>query len=179
MLESCRIRAVVDVDLPMLLFWRNHEDIRRLMFTQHEISLEEHRNWFAKASIDSTRRLLIVEDVSVPLGYVQFSHVAPGGVADWGFYACPDAPKGSGRKLGQMALNHAFGELKLHKVCGQAIESNAASIAFHKRLGFAQEGVLRDQQRIGGDYHSLVRFGLLAHEWQAGPDFLEIASDKD
>lgn len=179
MVESCHIRAVVDVDLPMLLSWRNHEDVRRFMFTQHKISLEEHRNWFAKASVDAARRLLIVEDMSGPLGYVQFSQVKPGGVADWGFYARPDAPKGSGRKLGQMALNHAFDELKLHKVCGQAIESNAASIAFHKRLGFAQEGVLRDQQCIAGYYHSLVCFGLLAHEWQPQYDFLGSVSGKN
>lgn len=166
MVKSCRIRAVVDADLPMLLSWRNHKDVRRFMFTQHEISLEEHHHWFAKVSTDDTRRLLLVEDFSGPLGYVQLSHVAFGGVADWGFYASPNAPKGSGLKLGQMALDHAFGELKLHKVCGQAIESNFGSIMFHKRLGFAQEGLLRDQQCILGAYHSLVCFGLLAHEWR-------------
>lgn len=179
MVESIHIRALVYEDLPMVLSWRNHEDVRRFMFTQHEISLEEHSRWFAVASEDATRRLLVVENVSGPLGYVQLSHVEPGGVANWGFYVRPDAPKGSGLILGQVALSHAFGELKLYKVCGQAIKSNAASIAFHKRLGFAQEGVLRDQQYIAGAYHSLVCFGLLAREWQINPEFLGGASGKD
>lgn len=166
MLEICSIRTVTWEDLPMLLTWRNHSDVRRFMFTQHEISLDEHHSWFARASQDSTRRLLIVEEAHQPIGYVQFSNVDSGGVADWGFYARPDAPKGSGRKLGIVALSHAFGALQLHKVCGQAIERNQTSIAFHKRLGFTQEGVLRDQQRISGEYHTLFCFGLLAHEWQ-------------
>lgn len=164
--EPCIIRAVTQDDLPLLLAWRNHPEVRRFMFTQHEINLDEHRNWFAKASVDESRRLLIVEDEQQPIGYVQFSNVAEGGVSDWGFYARPDAPKGTGRKLGVAALNHAFGRLGLHKVCGQAIESNHASIAFHQRLGFLLEGVLRDQQRIGDDHHDLHCFGLLSHEWQ-------------
>lgn len=179
MFESCSIRAVTLDDLPMVLAWRNHPDVRRFMFTQHEISLDEHRNWFAKVSQDATRRLLIVEEAQNPIGYVQFSNVVTGGVADWGFYARPDAPKGSGRKLGAMALAHAFGPLSLHKVCGQAIDTNQASIAFHKRLGFSQEGVLRDHQRIDGVHHTLICFGLLAHEWQPKPLFQEPTHAQD
>jgi UDP-4-amino-4,6-dideoxy-N-acetyl-beta-L-altrosamine N-acetyltransferase len=166
MLDACLIRKVNEQDLSMVIAWRNHADVRRFMFTQHEISLDEHRNWFAKASLDPSRSLLIVEEAGQAIGYVQFSKVEDGGIADWGFFVRPDAPKGTGRKLGTMALNHAFGPLKLHKVCGQAIASNQASIAFHQRLGFVLEGVLRDQQRINGTYHSLHCFGLLATEWQ-------------
>lgn len=136
------------------------------MLTQHEISLEEHRKWFARLEGDKTRNQLIVLDGADPLGFVQFNPICHGGVADWGFYARPDAPKGSGTKLGQTALLYAFKNLGLHKVCGQAIESNAASIAFHQKLGFAEEGCLREQQRIGDKYHTLFCFGLLAKEWQ-------------
>lgn len=152
----------------MVLAWRNHPDVRRFMFTQHEIGLDEHRAWYAVASQDPARRLLIVEDHERPLGYVQFNAVAAGGISDWGFYACPDAPKGSGRRLGNAAIGYAFEKLGLHKICGQAIADNAASIRFHQRIGFTQEGVLRDQRRIDGRYHALVCFGLLRREWQAG-----------
>ena len=167
MSDVCQIRKMTVEDLPMVLDWRNHAGVRRYMFTQHEISPEEHRNWFTKASQDSSRSLLIVEENEKPIGYVQFTNVEDGGVADWGFYARPNSYKGTGRKLGVMALNHAFSSLKLHKVCGQAIISNRASIAFHQRLGFTLEGVLRDQQRINGTYHTLYCFGLLAHDWQS------------
>lgn len=166
MIDGCEIRKVTESDLPTLLEWRNHVDVRRFMYTQHEISLLEHRNWFDKASQDLSRCLLIVEEAKRSIGYVQFSKVEDGGIADWGFYARPSSPKGTGRKLGVMALNHAFGALKLHKVCGQALVSNQASIAFHLRLGFQLEGVLRDQQRIDGAYQSLHCFGLLCTEWR-------------
>lgn len=164
--ENCQIRSMAEDDLPMVLAWRNHPEVRRFMFTQHEISLAEHTKWFTRVVQDETRRLLIVQEQGSPIGYVQFSNVEPGGVADWGFYACPDAAKGTGRKLGTSALDHAFGQLKLHKVCGQAIVSNQGSIRFHERLGFKREAELRDQKRINDVYHTLICFGLLAHEWQ-------------
>lgn len=151
----------------MVLAWRNHPAIRSYMLTQHEISLQEHRKWFQRVQHDKTRQQLIVSDGTEPIGFVQFNPVTPRGIADWGFYARPDAPKGSGRKLGQAALEYAFKALGLHKVCGQAIESNAASIAFHQKLGFTEEGRLSEQQRIGEKYHTLYCFGLLAKDWQA------------
>lgn len=170
MTETPRVRPAGESDLPMLLAWRNHPGVRLFMLTQHEIAMEEHSAWFAKASQDPTRRLLIVEEANQSLGYVQFANVATGAISDWGFYARPDPPKGSGRKIGTAALNHAFDVLQLHKVCGQAIASNEASIALHTKLGFVQEGVLRDQQRIEDAYHSLFCFGLLNHEWRAGKE---------
>jgi UDP-4-amino-4,6-dideoxy-N-acetyl-beta-L-altrosamine N-acetyltransferase len=166
MSDACTVRALTDADLPMVLDWRNHPAVRSCMLTQHEISLEEHRNWFVRVKEDKTRQQLIVLDGAHPLGFVQFNQVCQGGIADWGFYARPDAPKGSGSKLGQAALAHAFKKLGLHKVCGQTIESNAASIAFHQKLGFAEEGRLREQQRIANQYHTLFCFGLLAKNWQ-------------
>ena len=166
MSDADTVRALTEDDLPMVLAWRNHPAVRSYMLTQHEISLDEHRNWFARVKEDKTRQQLIVSDGAEPLGFVQFNPVGQGEISDWGFYARPDAPKGSGTKLGQAALVHAFRKLGLHKVCGQAIECNVASIAFHQKLGFAEEGRLREQQRIGDRYHTLFFFGLLAKDWR-------------
>lgn len=168
MTANCTLRPVTPNDLPMLLAWRNHPSIRAFMLTRHEIAPAEHSAWFERSSADETRRLLIVEDRAEPVGYVQFANVAAGGIADWGFYARPEAPKGTGQKLGSAALTYGFETLALHKVCGQALASNAASIALHERLGFAREGVLRDQHRIEDTYYSLVCFGLLKREWLPG-----------
>jgi UDP-4-amino-4,6-dideoxy-N-acetyl-beta-L-altrosamine N-acetyltransferase len=164
--SSCVIRRVAEADLPMILEWRNHPDIRRFMLNQHQIALEEHIEWFRQTTRDMHRQIYIVEDLDRPLGFVQFNRVSAGGVSDWGFYAVPNSSKGTGKKIGITALDHAFRDLKLHKICGQAVESNRASIEFHKRLGFKQEGLLREQQKIGDTYYTMVCFGLLAAEWR-------------
>lgn len=179
MFNPCSIRTMASDDLPLVLSWRNHPEVRRYMFTQHEISLQEHESWFYKACQDPKRSLLIIEEGMQPLGYVQLNKVMRQGVADWGFYLRPDAPKGSGIKLGVVALNYAFEFLNLHKVCGQAVESNQRSINFHQRLGFTHEGILREHQPIDGVYHSLFCFGLLAREWKPDMCFKENGHGQD
>ncbi len=51
------------------------------------------------------------------------------------------------------------------------LASNTASLAFHRRLGFTEEGVLRQQHRgaDGAHYHDVHCFGLLRADWP-GPE---------
>lgn len=167
---TCRVRPMADADLALVLNWRNHPDIRRFMLTQHEISMEEHRRWFAKASRDPLRTLLLVEEGATPLGFVHFNGVVPGGTADWGFYVVPGAPKGSGRKLGGAALKHAFTVLGLRKVCGQALAGNEASIGLHRSLGFRDEGMLQNPGSDSEGGRELLCFGLSSQEWAGLPE---------
>ena len=162
--KTCTIRPVILSDLPDILIWRNHLSVRQLMFTQHEITQTEHKSWFQKASQDNTRRIMMVEENKQPIGFVQFSRVAIGGVASWGFYKAPGLPKGTGRKLGVTALEYAFDVLRLRKVCGQAIESNTDSIGFHQALGFIKEGVLSKQCIDAADL-KIINFGLTGRQW--------------
>jgi UDP-4-amino-4,6-dideoxy-N-acetyl-beta-L-altrosamine N-acetyltransferase len=166
MFNEYKIRKMESDDLVMVRAWRNHYDVRRFMFTQHEISLEEHMQWFNLVTKDDKKQLLIVEEGDCPIGFVQFNNVEPGGISEWGFYVRPESPRGTGKKLGTAALNQAFGSFNLHKVCGQAIKSNQSSINFHESLGFKREGELQDQKRIKNQYHSLICFGLLAVDWR-------------
>ena len=64
------LRPMVDADLERVLGWRNHPDVRRWMYTSHEIELDEHRRWFRGASQDERRHLLVYELDGEPCGYV-------------------------------------------------------------------------------------------------------------
>lgn len=161
-----RVRLMTKDNLHQVLTWRNHPDVRRYMYTQHEITMEEHQRWFERASQDQSKHLLIFEVDATPLGFIQLSQLDGSNIAGWGFYVAPDAPKGSGRRLGRVALDYAFGHLHLHKICGEALASNERSIRFHRALGFHQEGRLRDQHFDGQQYHDVFCFGLLQPEWQ-------------
>lgn len=166
--QGC-VRPMVHADLAHVLAWRNHPQVRRHMYTQHEITLDEHRQWFERAQQDPRKHLLLFEFDLQPLGFINFNDLAQGGIAEWGFYAAPHAPKGSGRRLGRAALDHAFGSLKFHKVYGQVLASNEGSIGFHRSLGFQQEGILRDHHFDGLGFHDVICFGLLSHEWHRNP----------
>lgn len=59
-------------------------------------------------------------------------------------------------------VDHAFGEWGLHRVEIRAAEDNLRSRAIPERLGFEQEGVLREAERVGERYLDLVVYGLLS-----------------
>lgn len=160
-----QLRPMTETDLEQVLHWRNHPEVRRYMYTTHEIGLDEHRKWFGQASMNPAVDLMIYEVEGQGVGFVNITRTRSPDVADWGFYLAPDAPRGTGRSLGNQALSNAFGPLGLHKICGQALGFNERSIAFHKALGFTQEGRLRDQHFDGTEFHDVVCFGLLKHEW--------------
>lgn len=67
-------------------------------------------------------------------------------------------------------LDVAFGEMKLHRVMLRAATTNDRSRAVAERLGFTQEGVLREQGLVcTGEYHDMVAYGLLRREWDGQP----------
>lgn len=162
---TCNIRPMQATDLDMVLAWRNHPDVRQHMLTQHVITLDEHRQWFDRSLHNPQRQIMLVENQGLPFGLVHFTGIAPQASVDWGFYLAPGAAKGSGRALGQSALSFAFGQMQMHKLCGQVLDGNAASVRFHERLGFSLEGRLREQVFIQSHHRDLLCFGLLRSEW--------------
>jgi UDP-4-amino-4,6-dideoxy-N-acetyl-beta-L-altrosamine N-acetyltransferase len=136
---DCRVRSMTAADLSLVREWRNHPEIRRFMFTQHEIGAEEHAAWFAKQSADESRKLLIFECGGIPLGFASLGRVAASEAWDWGFYLSPAAPKGTGRLLGRSVLNFAFSRPNIQTLRAQVLDFNERSIRFHRSLGFRQD----------------------------------------
>jgi UDP-4-amino-4,6-dideoxy-N-acetyl-beta-L-altrosamine N-acetyltransferase len=159
------VRRMNADDLARVLGWRNHPDVRAFMFTQHEISAEEHALWFARAEADPARHLLIYELAGEPLGFASLARQDESGAADWGFYLAPGAPRGAGTGLGAAVLDHAFAVLRLDEVRGEALAFNTASIRMHEKLGFRRQGERRQPDDRGGGDHAVICFVLRRDEW--------------
>jgi ribosomal-protein-serine acetyltransferase len=64
----------------------------------------------------------------------------------------------------------AFGTWKLNRVTIQAAVDNARSRAVPERLGFPEEGVLREVERVGERTMDHVVYAMLAADWPAAHD---------
>lgn len=62
-------------------------------------------------------------------------------------------------------VGHAFDVWKLNRVEIRAAVGNMRSRAIPERLGFKEEGVLRDGERIGDRYEDSVVYSMLAKDW--------------
>lgn len=161
------LRSMKESDLTTVLNWRNHSDVRKYMYSTKQIKINEHLDWYAKESQNPAVHLLIYEKDEQPMGFVNISHKRFPKIAEWGFYLDPNGGvRGSGMELGNLAIDFTFKNLKMHKLCGQAIAFNSRSITFHEKLGFLKEGVGRDHFFDGFQFHDVMYFGLLRREAQ-------------
>lgn len=68
--------------------------------------------------------------------------------------------KGYGTSATKILLKYGFMERRLHKCSSTVLEGNEASIRMHKKLGYEQEGILKENIYQNGKYHDEVCFGL-------------------
>lgn len=74
--------------------------------------------------------------------------------------------KGIITKSIKVLINHAFDELKLHKIEIGVARDNTRSRAIPEKLGFLREGELRDYEYINGEFLDRIMYGLKADEWR-------------
>jgi ribosomal-protein-serine acetyltransferase len=74
--------------------------------------------------------------------------------------------KGLMTKATVALITYAFQELMLNKVEIHCATGNMRSRAIPERLGFTQEGVIREAEWLYDHYVDLVVYGMLAREWR-------------
>ncbi len=159
---NARLRELELEDLAQVRTWRNHPKVSAFMCSQHIISEQEHQAWFEKNRDNPLKSLFLYEVSGEPMGFVQFDKKSiESDVYEWGFYINPEAPKGTGFQLTSLALNFAFQTLKAYKVAAEVLAFNQASIQLHVRLGFVQEGLLKQHHFLNNHYYDVHCFGLL------------------
>ena len=149
--EHYGLRSMTDDDLNMVFRWRNSEQVRPFMYTTHEISEREHLAWWARVKDDPAKCYLVFEVDGRPIGLSNIVAIDPlHGTASWGFYIGEEwAPKGSGGRLGILALDKAFDGLGLSLIserkCSAATTMRAA--AFMREWGFRRRAARPARRR--------------------------------
>ncbi|MET8756095.1 GNAT family protein [Streptomyces sp. NPDC004667] len=64
-----------------------------------------------------------------------------------------------------LLLRFMFEENRYHKCQVWIFAYNEAPLALHRRLGFVEEGRLRELVYLSGRYHDVVMIGMLADEF--------------
>ncbi len=62
-------------------------------------------------------------------------------------------------------LEHAFNDMKLHRLEADTDPKNFASLALLEKLGFQREGYFRERWFVHGKWHDSVMLGLLRSEY--------------
>lgn len=73
--------------------------------------------------------------------------------------------KGLMTKACKVFTDYAFEVLQMNRVEIRCAEDNFKSRAIPQRLGFAEEGIIRDDELIYGKYLDSVVYGMLKKDW--------------
>jgi UDP-4-amino-4,6-dideoxy-N-acetyl-beta-L-altrosamine N-acetyltransferase len=154
-------------DAPLLLEGRNSDHVRLLMLSQKRITQEEHRRWMEKRLATPETPYFIFLEGSKPLGLVGMtSFDEEHARGDWGFYLwATDAPSGAGTHMLSAFLDEIFLRRAVRKLCSQVINTNEKSLHLHRKLGFSEEGLLKDHILGLNGPQDVTVFGLFDHDW--------------
>jgi UDP-4-amino-4,6-dideoxy-N-acetyl-beta-L-altrosamine N-acetyltransferase len=165
--DACRLRLMLESDLDLVLQWRNREKIRRAMYNDQPIERAEHYAWFERVAREQKTHHFIFEYDMTPLGVINVVDInATANRCAWGFYVGAEhAPQGTGSAMGFVALEHLFENMGFHKVIGEVLSDNEASLRYHRRLGFGEEGKLVDQVCKGDRFLDVITFAIFDRVW--------------
>lgn len=148
---------------------RNHADIRRFMYTDHPIGPQEHASWLASLGGNHRQKVFVILHHGAVAGVVSLNGIdTVHRTADWAFYLDPALQgKGLGSRVEFWLLDHAFNEAGLEKLNCEVLASNPTVVKLHRRFGFTQEGVRRQNILKDGERMDVVLLGITRDEWLA------------
>jgi RimJ/RimL family protein N-acetyltransferase len=79
-----------------------------------------------------------------------------------------DRHEGLGTEAIRLLLDYAFAERGLNRVGLSVFDFNEPARAAYEKLGFREEGRLRQALRRGDEFHDAILMSILADEWRRG-----------
>ncbi|MES9519845.1 GNAT family N-acetyltransferase [Streptomyces capoamus] len=173
--ERVRLRAIEPDD--WTAFARFADDGRPEGRLELPRSAESHRAWAKQQAVaeggGDRFRLAVETTAGKELVGTVGSH-RTGSCSGW--FECDVMIGAEHRRRGYAAealallLRYMFAERRYHKCLAVIFARNEASLALMRRLGFTEEGRLREHVFFAGRHHDLVLMGLLADEFgRSGP----------
>jgi ribosomal-protein-serine acetyltransferase len=174
----------VDQEIELQLFQLHHADELYQLIDQNRFHLRKWLPWvdsmdspFQYHSIIPMWLKQFADNQGFNLG-IRYNNHLVGAIGihqiDWrnqqttiGYYLSEHFQrKGIMTRAVQALLNYIFFEIRLNRVEIRCGEGNLKSRAIPERLGFTQEGIIRDGENLYGHYHDLIIYSMLAREWR-------------
>ncbi|MEO8699845.1 MAG: GNAT family protein [Kofleriaceae bacterium] len=169
-MSSVTLRPLAETDVDSIMTWVNREEIvgNLAAFSGAPLTRDDEVAWIRRTLATSDRVYSIVAaDDGRYLGQIGVHQIH--GRSRVGRLGCvissrDEMGKGHGSAAIRAIMDVAFGELLLHKLWLMVFATNAAGRRLYTRLGFVEEGVLREEYFHDHGWHDMVRMSMLAHE---------------
>lgn len=166
--ERVDLRVTEREDVEFLQRARNDPQIRTAMtFTEPRTreQVEEFYENTISADNGDANFLICASGNDDPIGEANLFRVEDDR-AEIAYWLVPEARgEGYATEAVSLLLDYAFETRGLHRAYARVVAFNDDSRALVERLGFTEEGRLRDHAFLDGAYSDVLYYGLLREEW--------------
>jgi RimJ/RimL family protein N-acetyltransferase len=169
--EHVYLRVLEREDIPRTRDWINDPEIAAAIGLLPAISLDDQVKWFEQRRRHESYVFAICLKQSgehignVGLGLIDM--VSRNASFSIFIYDKKYRHAGFGTEATVLCLDFAFNHLNLHRVYLRTSATMTQAMEMYKRVGFVQEGVLREHFFTGGVYEDKILFGILREEFEA------------
>lgn len=147
--------------------WRNDPRIRFHCREYTDISEERQFRWLQKIELDQSIKMFTICYNNIDVGVTGLTSLdLINRNAEFSLYIAPTYQHNgyAGMAL-RTLLSHGFYDIGLHRIWGEVYEGNPAMFLFGK-VGFKEEGLLRDSYYRDGKFINSHRIGILHDEFR-------------
>jgi UDP-4-amino-4,6-dideoxy-N-acetyl-beta-L-altrosamine N-acetyltransferase len=148
---------------------RNDPDVRKVMYTDHLIGVNEHLQWISHLKNDTSQIVFGIVDVigQRPVGVVSLTALDPKNKrSDWAFYlSSEERSHGLGPAIEDRFIEFAFDTVGLEKLGAAVLEGNNQIVRLHKKFGFEVEGFRKSEIDRNGVRVGVHLLGLQKNAW--------------
>ena len=172
--ERLRLRALERSDLEHFVKWLNDPEVTRGLSHVAPLSFAAEENWFDGMLTRSVHERPLMIDIRLgdewlPVGDLGFSTIDwRASCAEFGIVIGEKAywDQGYGSEAILLLLGHGFGTLNLNRISLRVFATNARARHAYQKIGFREEGRLRQAEYREGQYVDVILMSVLKSEWE-------------
>lgn len=163
--QATNFRELSQEQSKLVCAMRNHKSVGRWMYSQN-ISPQMHEDFLHNLQGDKTKQYWLLHHKDEILGVGSLTRINPAHHhAFLGIYTNPFStlPR-KGVQILEFLESMAFGELGLHTIHLEVLEHNTRALRFYEKMGYRQEGCLKEFIRRDGRYYDVILMNKKAKE---------------
>ena len=159
--ERIVLEPIKKSDTPLIVKWRNNENVRKNFIFQETFTEEMHNHWMDTKVADGevVQFIICLAESGKSIGSVYFRDIDyEKKEAEYGIFIGEDEErgKGYGSEAARLALEYAFLELKLNSVFLRVFADNSAAVRSYKSAGFKETEYQKNAVENDGVYRDLI-----------------------
>jgi UDP-4-amino-4,6-dideoxy-N-acetyl-beta-L-altrosamine N-acetyltransferase len=135
-------------DKKIVLAWRNNPEVKRWMYNNKDISLENHLKFIDSLKNSDDKRYFIIKQNHKYIGVIDFTNITKIS-AEFGLYSNVKL-KGVGKLLLSTLCDYGFEKLGVQKLIAKVFETNQRAINLYTKFNFkvVDEKTINDKKVI-------------------------------